>query len=132
MPDFGISEKKAAALAARMEQLGIREGNLRERFITGGGPGGQKINRSATCVQLVHEPTGTEVKMQRARSQGLNRYYARKRLCELLEARTLGQQSPEEKKREKLRKQKKRRKRRSPSASPEPDRDNNQTTNEND
>jgi len=51
--------------------------------------------------------------MQRERSQGLNRYYARKRLCELVEEERMGSKSPAALKAEKIRKQKQRRKRRS-------------------
>lgn len=112
MPSFGVTAKKEAELRERMAACGVREEDLDERFIRGAGPGGQKVNRSATCVQLTHLPSGTEVKMRRARSQALNRFYARRRLCELLEAQQLGAASPEEKKREKIRKQKKRRRRR--------------------
>ncbi|HQK77190.1 MAG TPA: peptide chain release factor-like protein, partial [Candidatus Hydrogenedentes bacterium] len=67
--------------------------------------------RSATCVQLTHRPTGLEVKMQKARSQALNRFYARRRLCELIEAREMGEESPQAKRVAKLRKQKARRRR---------------------
>jgi peptide chain release factor len=112
MPSFGVTQKKEAELAARMETCGLLEEDMEERFIRSGGPGGQKVNRSATCVQLKHGPTGLEVKMQKTRSQGLNRFYARRRLCELLEKHTLGQESPEARKRERIRKQKQRRKRR--------------------
>ncbi len=109
---FGVTEKKEAALAARMAALGIEEEDLEERFVRAGGPGGQKVNRSATCVYLRHRPTGLEVKMQRERSQALNRYLARRRLCELVEARELGADSPESRRRAKIRKQKTRRARR--------------------
>jgi protein subunit release factor B len=112
MLDFGVSEKKALALRARMAALGIREEDLAERFVTSGGAGGQHVNRTATCVQLEHAPSGKQVKMQQARSQSLNRYYARVRLCELLEEETLGVASPEARRVEKLRKQKSRRRRR--------------------
>jgi len=105
-------EKKETALAERMAALGIVEEDLEERFIRAGGPGGQKVNRSATCVYLRHCPTGLEVKMQRERSQALNRYLARRRLCELLETQTLGEGSPEALRRAKIRKQKARRARR--------------------
>jgi len=109
---FGVTAKKEAELRARMTACGLEEGDLEEAFVRSGGPGGQKVNRSATCVQLRHGPTGLEVKMQQARSQALNRFHARRRLCELLEARQLGEESPEAKRRDKLRKQKARRKRR--------------------
>lgn len=112
MLNFGVTEKKAQALRARMAALGIREADLDERFLTGGGPGGQHVNRSATGVFLTHRPSGTQVKMHQARSQALNRYYARVRLCELVEAATLGDESPAAKRAEKIRKQKARRRRR--------------------
>lgn len=112
MPSFGVTQKKAAELQARMLACGLREEDMEERFVRSGGPGGQKVNRSATCVQLKHEPTGLEVKMQKTRSQGLNRFYARRRLCELIEERRLGRESPEARRRDGIRKQKQRRKRR--------------------
>ena len=112
MPDFGVTPRKQAELDARMAACGLREDDLDERFVRSRGPGGQKVNRSSTCVQLKHRPSGLEVKMQQARSQALNRFYARRRLCELLEAETLGDRSPEARRQEKIRKQKARRKRR--------------------
>jgi len=71
------------------------------------------VNKTASCVYLKHVRSGLEVKMQRERSQGLNRYYARKRLCELLEQERMGSKSPAALKAEKIRKQKQHRKRRS-------------------
>ena len=112
MPSFGVTQAKEAELVARMESCGLREADLEERFVTSGGPGGQKVNRSATCVHLRHLPTGLDVKMQEARSQALNRFLARRRMCELLEERSLGAKSPEALRRERLRKQKDRRRRR--------------------
>lgn len=119
MNRFGVTPRKADELDTRMQELGIDESDLEERFITGGGPGGQKVNRSATAVHLKHTPSGIEVKMQRARSQGLNRFLARRRLCELLESALLGKASAEAQRAAKIRKQKARRKRRARPASPE-------------
>jgi len=110
--NFGITPKKQAELEARMANLGLSEKDLQEKYIRSSGPGGQKVNKTASCVYLKHLPTGLEVKMQRERSQPLNRYYARKRLCELLEEKTLGSQSSAALKAEKIRKQKQRRQRR--------------------
>lgn len=112
MPSFGVTPRKEQELRGRMAACGIQESDLEESFIRGSGPGGQKINRTASCVYLRHRPSGLEVKMQQARSQSLNRFYARRRLCELIEARQLGMESPEARRQEKLRKQKQRRKRR--------------------
>lgn len=112
MKRFGVTPQKETDLFERMARLGLREEDLDERFVTSGGPGGQKVNRSNTCVQLTHGPSGIEVKMQRARSQALNRFLARRRLCELLEEQLLGRESPEAVRRDKARKQKARRQRR--------------------
>ena len=98
-----------------MAACGLREADIEEKFVRSGGPGGQHVNRSATAVYLRHALTALEVKMQKARSQSLNRFYARRRLCELLEARLLGEKSPAGQHHEKLRKQKARRKRRNAS-----------------
>ncbi|MBN1124406.1 MAG: peptide chain release factor-like protein, partial [Sedimentisphaerales bacterium] len=76
------------------------------------GPGGQKVNKTATCVVLTHVPTGLIVKMQKDRSQRLNRFYARRRMCELLEEKQLGDCSPKARKIARIRKQKDRRRRR--------------------
>lgn len=111
--DFGVTEKKQQELEARMAALGLREQDLEEKFIHSSGPGGQRVNKTASCVYLKHRTSGLEVKMQRERQQRLNRYYARKRLCELLEERTLGRKSPAALKADKIRKQKQRRRRRS-------------------
>ncbi len=111
--DFGITQKKQDELEKRMAALDIREQDIEEKFVRSSGPGGQKVNKTASCVHLKHIPTGLEIKMQRQRTQGLNRYYARKRLCELLEQQQLDSKSPAAIKAEKIRKQKQRRKRRS-------------------
>jgi len=114
--DFGVTPKKQAELEARMAALGLREADFQEKFIHSSGPGGQRVNKTASCVYLKHLPTGLEVKMQQERQQRLNRYYARKRMCELLEERTFGEKSPAALKAERTRRQKQRRRRRSSSA----------------
>jgi protein subunit release factor B len=112
MIDFGVSDKKTRALEERMAACGIKESDLEEQFIKSQGPGGQHVNKNATCVAIKHLPTGIHIKVQEGRSQVMNRYYARKRLCEHLEAKQLGEESPQAKRIAKLRKQKQRRKRR--------------------
>jgi ribosome biogenesis GTPase A len=79
------SEKKYAELKARMTKLGIKDSDLSEKFILGGGKGGQKQNKTANCVQLKHEPTGTVVKCQKERSRESNRFFAKRLLCEKIE-----------------------------------------------
>jgi len=111
--NFGVTRKKQEELEARMAALGVREADIEEKYIRSSGPGGQNVNKTASCVYLKHIRSGLEVKMQRERSQGLNRYYARKRLCELVEQEKFGSKSPAALKADKIRKQKQRRKRRS-------------------
>jgi len=103
---------KEAKLSARMTELGIAEEALSEKFVQGGGPGGQKINKTASCVMLSHHGSGIIIKYQRTRSLTLNRYYARWELCERLAERIHGEQSKRQQEREKIRRQKRRRSRR--------------------
>lgn len=107
-----ISSEKWQALYERMAALGIREGDLEETFIRGSGAGGQKINKTSSCVQLRHPPSGIEIRCQRERSQALNRYYARKELCDRIEDRARGRESARRQEIEKIRRQKRRRSRR--------------------
>lgn len=107
------SPEKIAALEARMLNLGITDENLTEKFIQGSGSGGQKVNKTASCVYLKHIPTGTEVKCQQQRSRELNRFIARKELCERLEEKRDGKKSAKQQAFEKIRRQKRRRSRRS-------------------
>jgi peptide chain release factor len=112
MPDLPVSESKRAALAQRFASLGLKESDLEERFIRSSGPGGQHVNKTSTCVVLRHLPTGLEVRVQRERSQALNRFLARRLLADKLEARIQGRASALEQAREKIRRQKRRRSRR--------------------
>lgn len=112
MPRFSTSDQKEAALAARMERLGIREEDLVEQFVRSGGCGGQNVNKVATCVYLKHEPSGLEVKCQQERSQALNRFLARRILCDRLDAQISGRESEERRRIEKIRRQKRKRSKR--------------------
>ena len=112
MINFGITQQKRQEFEQRMHNCNLLENDIEETFVRSSGAGGQKVNKSSTCVYLKHIPSGLAVKVQKSRSQGLNRYYARKQMCELLENKLLGKESPEAKKLEKIRKQKDRRRRR--------------------
>ncbi len=112
MPSAGVSSEKVTALARRMAELGLREGDLEEQFIKGSGKGGQKINKTSSCVYLRHRPSGIEIKCQRERSQALNRFLARRELCDRWEARLRGALSAKQQEIEKIRRQKRRRSRR--------------------
>lgn len=64
----------------------IVEDEIKEIFLKGGrGPGGQKINKSNSKVQLTHLPTGLVVTCQYSRSQEQNRKKAREILALKLE-----------------------------------------------
>lgn len=112
MPTFSVSAAKERALAERMRRLGIREDDLRERFVRASGPGGQKVNKTSSCVQLKHLPTGLSVQCQRGRSQALNRFIARRRLLDRIEKMRQGFVAEEKRRINKIRKQKRRRSRR--------------------
>ena len=109
---MSVSGRKAQQLRQQMERLGIREEDLQERFIRSGGPGGQNVNKVATCVWLKHRLTGLEVKVSRERTQALNRFLARRLLAEKLETQRLGRLSQEARRIYKIRRQKRRRSRR--------------------
>lgn len=111
-PDFGVSSRKQRELTQKMEQLGIKEEDLVEKFVRSSGSGGQRVNKAATCVYLKHVPTGIEVKSQRERSQALNRFLARRTLVEKIEAEIKGKESAEQRRREKARRQKRKRSKR--------------------
>ena len=99
---FSVSKAKEQALTAKMERLGIRERDLKEKFIRSSVKGGQRANKVSTCVYLKHKPTGIEVKCEKERLQALNRFLARRRLVNKIEARILGRHSEEQKRIEKM------------------------------
>jgi protein subunit release factor B len=107
-----LSGDRARALEERLARLGVRAEDLEESFVHSGGQGGQNVNKVATCVVLVHRPTGIAVKCQRERTQGANRLIARQLLADKLEERKLGAASKRQQEAEKIRRQKRRRSRR--------------------
>ena len=107
-----VSTEKEKALAERMQELGVSENDFEESFIRSSGPGGQKVNKSSSCVHLVHIPTGLSVKCQRERSQTLNRFLARRLLLDKIESQQKGFIAEEKEKIEKLRRQKRKRSKR--------------------
>ena len=108
---FPVSEEKNRWLKERMEALGIYEKDIEEKFIRSSGSGGQKVNKTSTCVYLKHIPTGIEVKCMRERNQSLNRFFARRELIIKIEKQS-GQLTPEDVESEKVRRQKLKRKKR--------------------
>ncbi|WP_420422671.1 peptide chain release factor family protein [Simkania sp.] len=107
-----IRKEKLDALHERMEELGIREEDLIEKFILGSGKGGQKVNKTASCVYLKHIPTQIEVKCQQDRSREMNRFLARRELCEQIASKIHQEKTAKQQLIEKIRRQKKKRSKR--------------------
>jgi protein subunit release factor B len=89
-----------------MQKLGLDEQDLQESFVLSGGSGGQKVNKTASAVQLIHPPSGQVVKCAEARSQHLNRLRARERLCELVEEKRAEEKRQRDARRARIRYQK--------------------------
>jgi protein subunit release factor B len=112
MPEYPVSPPKAAELENRMAKLGISEADLEESFIRSSGKGGQNVNKVSTCVQILHRPSGIAVRCQQERSQAMNRFLARRLICDKLEEKLLGAQSARQQMSEKIRRQKRKRSKR--------------------
>ncbi len=104
-----VSKEKKQELEERMIKLGIKDDDLIEKFILGSGKGGQKINKTSSCVYIKHIPTSIEIKCQQDRSREMNRFYARRDLCERIETILFKEKSEKQQLTEKIRRQKKRR-----------------------
>jgi protein subunit release factor B len=109
---FPVSPSKEKELKAKMGTLNIHEEDIEESFVRSGGKGGQKVNKTSTCVYLKHVPTGIEVKCQEERSQSLNRYRARVILMKKIGEMIRGRESEERLRIEKIRRQKRKRSKR--------------------
>jgi protein subunit release factor B len=111
MQPYAVSEEKNRWLQQQMEALDIREQDIEEKFVRSSGKGGQKVNKTSSCVYLRHAPTGVEVKCMKDRSQSINRFLARRELVEKIK-KARGLPTDEDAERERIRKQKLKRKRR--------------------
>lgn len=83
---FAVSEEKNKWLEKMMDELNIIETDIAEKFIRSSGKGGQKVNKTSSCVYVKHIPTGIEVKCMKDRSQSINRFLARRELVERIGA----------------------------------------------
>jgi protein subunit release factor A len=107
------SPEKMTSLDQRMAALGIDPGDLLEKFVRGSGAGGQKINKTSNCVVLKHLPSGIAIKCQLERSREMNRFLARRELCDQMDTIINGKLSAKTQEIEKIRRQKRQRSRRS-------------------
>src|SRR5438477_9140112 len=112
MSSFPVSPDKLAQLQHRMTALGVNESEIEETFVRSGGAGGQKVNKSSSCVMLLHRPTGLRVKGQTTRHQAMNRFLARRLLLDKIERMQKGFLESERSRLEKIRRQKRKRSRR--------------------
>ena len=112
MSSFPVSAEKENQLNLRMTALGVRECDIDESFVRSGGHGGQNVNKTSTCVMLLHRPSGLQVKCQETRQQGLNRFVARRLLLDKIEEQQKGFVAAKRSEVEKIRRQKRKRSRR--------------------
>ena len=109
MSSFPVSPDKLAQLQQRLSALGVNEAEIEETFVRSGGAGGQKVNKSSSCVMLLHRPTGLRVKSQTTRHQAMNRFLARRLLLDKIERMRNGYVAAERARIEKVRRQKRKR-----------------------
>lgn len=109
MSSFPVNTDKEDLLAQRMAALGVRESDIEESFVRSGGHGGQNVNKTSTCVMLLHRPSGVSVKCQETRQQGMNRYIARRLLLDKIESMRRSRAEAERARIEKVRRQKRKR-----------------------
>lgn len=107
----GVSPGKIEELLARIKRLAIDPTLIEEKFVRGGGKGGQKVNKSANCVQLRYPPMGIEIRCQRERSLAVNRFLALRELADRVEMRVSPGTSERLKEIERIRKRKARKRR---------------------
>lgn len=107
-----ISPATVEGIKALMNEASVYEDDLNESFILGGGPGGQKTNKTSSVVRIMHEPSGLMVRCGESRSRETNRWLARRVLAETILEREHIRKSVAQQAKEKIRRQKRRRSRR--------------------
>lgn len=107
-----ISPETIDRIKALMDEASVFEDDLEESFILGGGPGGQKTNKTSNVVRLMHEPSGLMIRCGETRSRETNRWLARRMLAEMILERDHIRKSAARQAKEKIRRQKRRRSRR--------------------
>lgn len=106
-----ISPETIARITGLMKEASVFEEDLEESFILGGGPGGQKTNKTSNVVRLSHGPSGIQVRCGETRSRETNRWLARRMLAEEILERENRRRSAARELAEKIRRRKRRRSR---------------------
>lgn len=112
MAEHAITPETTRRIQQLMARAGLRDADVEETFVRGSGAGGQKINKTSSCVQLRHAASGTVVKCQQTRSREVNRWLARQELAGRILERIEGERSARRQAAERIRRQKRRRSRR--------------------
>ncbi len=86
MNNYKVSLKKEKELTHKLRKAKVFKKDIKESFILASGPGGQKVNKTATCVSLCHIPSGIRVKSQDERTQSANRHFAYELLLKKINA----------------------------------------------
>ena len=89
-----IAPETIAKIRELMAEASVFEEDLDETFILGGGPGGQKTNKTSSVVRLVHAPSGIQVRCGESRSRETNRWLARRQLAEKILERNRDARAP--------------------------------------
>jgi protein subunit release factor B len=118
-----VTKPKLADLEERIRRLGLDLGLVDEQFVRSPGPGGQKVNKTASAVVLRYAPLELVVKWHRERSRALNRFLALRELVDEIEVRVSPGTSERLKEQEKVRARKRKRKSRAKRRHREGDRD---------
>lgn len=111
--DAPVTEKKLEELRARIGRLGVDLAVVDEQFVRSPGPGGQKVNKTASAVVLRYPDLDLVVKWSRERSRALNRFLALRELVDEIEERVSPETSARLREQKTVRERKRRRKRRS-------------------
>src|SRR3990167_671972 len=98
-----IKKKKLEDLQLEMKNHNLFEKDIEEKFISGSGPGGQKVNKTQNVVYLKHMLSNIEVKCGKERSREDNRFFARRMLLEEYKKKVLGIKTEKEIEQEKIR-----------------------------
>lgn len=106
-----LSPETIERIREKMSVAKLNESDIEERFVKGGGHGGQKVNKTSSCVQLLHLPSGTQIRCQETRSREANRWLARRLLAERILEAANSRESARIAEAEKIRRQKRRRSR---------------------